>query len=775
MVVEERLRLGPQLRETLSRITEEAAQLLAVEGAGLRLVVGGELVRVATYGPEGSVMARERLGLGESLSGRVAASGQPLILAGPEGDPTGDPVYRARAEQHGFRSWLGVPLRDRERVVGVLVMQSRTERRFGPTDVRLLEAFAGQAAVAIENARLFEHERERRRQLEAVREVTTRLAAETDLAPLLELISRLVTELLEVDSVAVYLLDEASGTLIPRAWHGYGEWLGALRIAPGEGVAGTILQHGSGLIANDYRAFPQAHPTVLERSAARAVVGEPLLYEGELRGVITAAIHEEGRTFGEQDRQLLALFATQAAIAIQHARLHAARDRAMAEVDAARERAAFLAESGAVLASSLDYQATIQQAARLAVPTLADWCTVYALTADGDVRRVAVACDDEQKAGLAEALRAYPPTPLSPRSSVAEVMRTGRPAVIPDIPDDYVAAIARDAPHLEIMRQLAFRSSLVVPLRARDEVLGAMALFTWDERRRFGQADLPLAEDLAHRVAVAIDNARLYQEARRAIQLRDEFLSDAAHELKTPITSLLGYAQVLQRHLRRETRPEDGVVSRALAAIEQQSVRLSRLVSQLLDISRVQDGHLTLDLGVTDLVPLLRAMVAGAQIGTTRHTLVVHAPDEMLAVVDGPRLEQVLANLLDNAIKYSPDGGLIEVEGGVGCRVSGVGEEGSPARNTQHPTPSVRIAVRDRGIGIPPERRQHIFDRFFQAHASDHRSGLGLGLYISRQIVELHGGSIDVEFPSDGGTRFMVSLPTGPAAAEPARVAEAAS
>src|SRR5205814_1503710 len=134
MDVHERLLLGPQLRETLTRITREAASLLAAEGAGLRLVDGDELVRVATFGPAGAVMARERLRIGESLSGRVAASGEPLILAQPEADPTHDPVYRAQADRHGFRSWLGVPLRDRERVIGVLVMQSRSEQRFNRTD-----------------------------------------------------------------------------------------------------------------------------------------------------------------------------------------------------------------------------------------------------------------------------------------------------------------------------------------------------------------------------------------------------------------------------------------------------------------------------------------------------------------------------------------------------------------------------------------------------------------------------------------------------------------
>src|SRR5688572_2599729 len=265
MASEGRSQLGPRLRETLARITEEAAHLLDVEGAGLRLVEGDELIRVATYGPEGAVMARERLRLGESLSGRVATYGRPVIVDEPDAEPSHDPVYRAMAERHGFRSWLGVPLRDQDRVIGVLVMQSRSEGRFGPADVRLLEAFAGQAAVAIENAQLFEREHERRRQLEAVREVTASLASETDLATLLELISRLATELLGIGSVVVFLWDEASAALVPRAWHGFGDWMGDLRIGLGEGVAGTVAQRRVGIVVDDYRSFPYAEPTVVER------------------------------------------------------------------------------------------------------------------------------------------------------------------------------------------------------------------------------------------------------------------------------------------------------------------------------------------------------------------------------------------------------------------------------------------------------------------------------------------------------------------------------
>jgi signal transduction histidine kinase len=639
-------------------------------------------------------------------------------------------------------------------VIGVLVMQSRTEQRFGPADVRLLEAFAGQAAVAIENAQLFERERERRRQLEAVREVTASLASETDLATLLELISRLATDLLGVGSVAVYLWDEAGATLIPRAWHGFGDWLGDLRLGLGEGVAGTVAQRRASVVVDDYRRVPFAQPVVVERSGARAVIGEPLLYEGELRGVITATIQHEERTFSEQDRQILALFAAQAVIAIEHARLHEARDRALAEAETARRRAAFLAEASAALASSLDYDATLEQVSRLAVPALADLCSVFVLDEGGEIRRAATAHSDGTPADLADALDRYRPGAVSPRGSVAAAMRTGQPVLTATIPDHYFETIAQDAEHLEILRKLDLRSSIVVPLRARGETPGALALFLSNTDRRYGPAELSLAQELAARAALAVDNARLYREARRAVQMRDEFLSVAAHELKTPVTTLLGFSQLLLSQLSQKGVLDDRVVGQAIRAVERGSNRMSRLVSQILDVSRLDGGRLVLDRQITDLAALVQGLATAMQTTTRRHTLLVRAPVRVPALVDPLRLEQVVTNLLDNAIKYSPQGGEIEVE-------------------LVQPSPGMaRLAVTDHGIGILPERQQHIFERFYQAHEGDHASGMGLGLYISRQIVELHGGSIKPEFPPDGGTRFVIDLSTGLAAGAPGSGAE---
>jgi signal transduction histidine kinase len=237
--------------------------------------------------------------------------------------------------------------------------------------------------------------------------------------------------------------------------------------------------------------------------------------------------------------------------------------------------------------------------------------------------------------------------------------------------------------------------------------------------------------------------ARLAAEA--AIQVRDDFLSVAAHELKTPLTGLRVTAQLLARKLLRDDTDSPAWLKDGLRTVDRQAERLTRLIEQLLDVSRLDQDKLSIDRAAIDLTALVEWLVTVFRARTTKHTLVLTAEAGVIAEVDPLGIERVLSNLLDNAIKYSPEGGQIDME------LSRAGESGAER---------VRLSVRDRGIGIPPERRTAIFDRFYQAHAEDHRSGLGLGLYITRQIVNLHGGDIVAEFPPDGGTRFVVTLPS---------------
>ena len=318
-----------------------------------------------------------------------------------------------------------------------------------------------------------------------------------------------------------------------------------------------------------------------------------------------------------------------------------------------------------------------------------------------------------------------------------QIAKEARPVVLDDVEHSTVLN--------PVLREKGVRSLVGVPLIARGRVIGVLHVGSL-ERRNFQPSDVQFLQIVADRVALAVEHARLYEEAHvarseanaaeQALRLRDEFISIAAHELKTPMTSAKAAAQLVKRSFRQT--PLTPTQQRSLEIIDRQITKLARLVVQLLDTVRIESGKLEIDRAHLDLVRLVSAVVDDARTLSDRHEIVLDAPDELIVNVDELRIEQVITNLLDNAIKYMPDGGSIDVR----VRSSG---------------PNAVITVRDRGLGVAPEHRNRLFDRFYQAHPD--RSGMGLGLYITRQIVERHGGTIYAEAPVDGGTRFVVSIP----------------
>lgn len=287
-----------------------------------------------------------------------------------------------------------------------------------------------------------------------------------------------------------------------------------------------------------------------------------------------------------------------------------------------------------------------------------------------------------------------------------------------------------------------------IPVPVIPEILRAKVSVLTDLYRKTRQLE-ELNHELERRVeerTAALEAAMAGErEARIAAEAatlaRDDFLSVAAHELKTPLTGLRATAQIIARKLKKSDIEAPPWLSNGLRAVDEQSGRLARLIGQLLDVTRLDQSKLTLERPATDISALAEHLVTSFTARSTRHRIALTSEREVIADVDPESIEQVLSNLLDNALKYSPEGGRVCVEIG---RI----DEGQ-----------IFIAVRDHGIGISPERRGSIFERFYQAHADDHRSGLGLGLYISQQIIAQHDGEISAEFPPDGGTRFVIRLP----------------
>jgi PAS domain S-box-containing protein len=402
------------------------------------------------------------------------------------------------------------------------------------------------------------------------------------------------------------------------------------------------------------------------------------------------------------------------------------------------EKLQFLAEASATLIASLDSQETLRKLAALAVPRLADWCAIEMLQGEERSEQLAVAHVDPGKVSYASALRERYPLDWSQRFGLPEVLRTGRPELYEAIPEELLARSARDAEHLALMRALAVRSAIIAPLIARGRILGAITLVHAESGRRYDAADLSLVEDLAARAALAVENARLYREAREAVRKRDDFLSVASHELKTPLTSLKLTVSALEREAARAGSPES--FQGRLDRIRTQSTRLATLVDQLLDVSRMSAGRPVLDLEPLDLGELAAEVVQrltdeAARIGCTLH---LQAEGPVPALGDRQRLDQVLTNLLVNALKYG---------------------RGSPVEVQVDCNSGPRLLVRDGGPGIPPEEQDRIFERFERGRQAGGHSGMGLGLWIVREIVLAHQGRVWVESPPGGGATFGVSLP----------------
>lgn len=407
------------------------------------------------------------------------------------------------------------------------------------------------------------------------------------------------------------------------------------------------------------------------------------------------------------------------------------------------EEQRFLLEVDRVLASSLDHETILSGVARLAVNHIADWCAIDLVGEDGAIAPGFVLHRDPTQTTFVRDLHVRCSPRVEGRYCIPSVMQSSEAKLYDDVATALATAAVEDRSYLETLDRSGARSAMVLPMTARGRTLGIIALVSLEGGRLYDDYDLALAEDLAHRVALALDNVRLYQDAQQAIQIRDEFLSVAAHELRTPVTSLHGFAQFALRQLEKDEPFDASKLKQGLKVIDYQSKKLSYLVSQLLDVSAIEGGRLAIDRQLVDLARLMDSVISMARNGANGHTLVLDTPQTMPAFVDPLRIEQVALNLIDNAIKYSPEGGQVLVE-------------------LTSPEPDlVRLAVRDHGIGIPPEHRERVFDRLFRGHHVDHYSGMGLGLYIAREVVHRHGGEISLEFPEDGGTTSIVTIPTG--------------
>jgi signal transduction histidine kinase len=414
------------------------------------------------------------------------------------------------------------------------------------------------------------------------------------------------------------------------------------------------------------------------------------------------------------------------------------------ETERARQSAALMVEASRRLSvSSLDYRGTFKSIAQLVVPAIADCCLIDELGADGRLHSVEAVHADSSEQWLLDRLRKL--TTPDAEDFGPTVVPALRSILVADVDDDALRKIAPTEAHLDVLRRMGLRSVILVPLAARGRPLGAMLLGRTKASGSYDEHDFALVEELAHRTALAAENARLYAEAQTAIRARDEFLSIASHELRTPLTPLELHIQAVRKRLPEIVRgslPFNWLEHR-LNVIGRQSERLARLIDELLDISRIVGGRLRLELEPVDLSELVRDLADRFQTAGGNGKPAVRIDLDVAASVFGNwdrlRVEQVVANLLSNAVKYGSSRPIL-------LRMR---SDGSVAT----------LSVMDRGIGIAEADQERIFARFERAASATQYGGLGLGLFITRQIVEALGGGVRVESELGRGSTFTVELP----------------
>jgi signal transduction histidine kinase len=682
--------------------------------------------------------------------GRMIQTRQPVHIE----DLTAEPLYRERnpdrvatVEIGGARTFLAVPMLKDGQVVGGIVIYRPEVRAFTAKQIDLVQTFANQAVIAIENVRLFQELQTRNREL------TDALEQQTATGEILRVISSSPTDLQPVMTAIVEnaaRLGDAQDARIGRAEGGVLRWLahyGSAPFAPEGQPISRNLPSGLAIldrqttqiedIATVAHEFPETVGRAYREQGVRTILATPLLREGMAIGVLLVR-RTEVRPFTDKQIALLKTFADQAVIAIENVRLFQELQARTRDLGQSLEEVQTLSEVGQALSSSLDLQRVLETVATQAVKLSGcDACGIF----EFDPRRNAfdvVASHNLRAEFLAEVrTAAYDPR----RSAIRRATASGQPVQIPDI-------LATDEVHApELSRREGFRSIVAVPMGGADVTRG-LVLF----RRAPGTFDdrvVALLSALASQSQVAIENARLFTEVEDksrqltvANQHKSEFLANMSHELRTPLNAVIGFSEVLLERMFGDVNQKQ---EEYLQDIVSSGRHLLSLINDILDLSKIEAGRMELELGAFDLqVALENALTLVRERAVRRGIRLELKTDARLGTIVGDerKFKQILLNLLSNAVKFTPEGGRVTLTATL-------------ADGT------VEVSVIDTGIGIAPQDQEAIFEEFRQVgrdYASK-REGTGLGLTLAKKFVELHGGKIWVKSEVGQGSTFTIALP----------------
>ncbi len=413
------------------------------------------------------------------------------------------------------------------------------------------------------------------------------------------------------------------------------------------------------------------------------------------------------------------------------------------EIESTRQELRFLAMASKKLASSLDYETTLTSISKLIVPHIADWCVVQVLDEKNqNILRLRTVFKDPHKAKVSEEFEQnYSSLPVDKHSqNFLKVLKTGKPVLVSKVTADWYKQASRDKNRLKVMKKLNPTSHLLIPLKVNPKkVIGVLSLARLDHSPSFNKTDLILAEGVAQSAAIALENAKLYQDSQAAVALRDDFISVASHELKTPLTSVKIFTEVL---LKNCVQNGDQKSAGHLSKMNKQLDKLNELIFDMLNISKIQAGRLEFNHKLFSFDNVIDDIVDVLQQGANKHQIIIKGKTNKNIYGDEDRVGQVVSNLVSNAIKYSPRANKVIIH------LSGDKD-------------NVYLCVEDFGIGIDKDHTKHIFERFYRVFDETDKTfpGLGIGLYISNEIIRRHNGKMWVDSKLGKGSKFSFSLP----------------
>jgi signal transduction histidine kinase len=745
------------IQPVLDAIAESAARLCAAHDAIVLRLDGDVLQRVSHYGPIAPPTDLVFPATRNTVGGRTVLDRRPIHVVDLQAETDEFPVGSTVARQLGSRTVLGVPLLCSGTAIGAIYIRRTEVKPFADSQIALLQTFAAQAVIAIENVRLFTELQT------SNRELTTALDTQTATSDILRVISRSQTDVQPVfDAIlasAVRLLQAYAGALTRVA----GEQI--------ELVALTSTDHAGETAVR--AAFPQPlgydgpHPQTVRarvpfniaaaytdsriperaQAAARArgyqsLVVIPMLRHDEAIGTISVNRREPGG-FTDDEIALLKTFADQAVIAIENARLLSELQARTAELTRSVQELQALGEVSQALSSTLDLETVlntiVSRASQLAG---AGGCSIYEY--DKVAEQFDLRATYNSDAEFIEALRAAPLRKGEGVMGRAAEMR--EPIQIPDItqPGAYQSSV-RDT-----LIRFGYRALLSVPLLREDQIIGSLS-FNRKVPGEFPAEVVDVLKTFATQSALAIQNARLFREiANKSRQLeaasrhKSEFLANMSHELRTPLNAIIGFSEVLAEKMFGDVNDKQ---AEYLQDILESGRHLLSLINDILDLSKIEAGHMELEPADFDLPGVIEnALILVRERASRRGITLGSTIDERLGLIRGDerKVKQVLLNLLSNALKFTPEGGRIDVGGRLAGEVA-------------------EVSVTDTGIGIAPADQEAVFEEFRQVGAAERKAeGTGLGLALSRKFVELHGGRIWVQSEVGRGSTFTFTLPVRP-------------